>query len=376
MPLVDFVTGMKFNPIAYQPNNADVQQLGKTYETLRQMDDGAMANKTKLESTIANAPLDESEEWYKHMILDTIENSSNKLSDEFGLAGAAEKINSLVADITNSKEFRGKVAANVAHKAFVEKIRNDKNLSQIEKEYYLEKNPYKYDNNLVDENGKEVMYNWDDDPNRIDVIYMADMDDLLKQTLSNVAARRYGDDHDLNMPFNLASVDIPGFQGQQFLPEDEIYVGMLNVIAANPKVKEGFKRKYEIGKWHDEKYADNKWEMQTNRQIPIDPATGLTMDYDKWLDGLLIPYVKTAAYYTGYSPAQLKTLGVVDTRGRTTVKLTEAQKEAKAQQKAQQKAKEKIKANKTKNNAGRVAKKGQTVNSNGKTISTRKGGRN
>lgn len=375
MSLIDFVTGMKFNPIAYQGNSIDVQQLGKTYETLRQMHDEAMANRTKLESVIANTPLDESEESYKHMILDTIKSSANELTDAFGLAGAAEKINSMVANITNSKEFRGKVAANAAHKTFVEKIRNDKNLSQIEKEYYLEKNPYKYDNNLVDENGKEVMYNWDDDPNRVDVIYMADMDDLLKQTLANVAARKYGDDHNLNMPFNLASVDIPGFQGQQFLPEDEIYVGMLNVIAANPQIKEGFKRKYEIGKWHDEKYANNKWEMQTNRQVPINAATGLLMDFDKWLDGLLIPYVKAAAYYTGYSPAQLKTLGVVGTRGRTTVNLTEAQKEAKAEQKADKKAQQKVEANKTKYNAV-SAKKGQTGNSNDQRISKRKGGHN
>lgn len=334
MDYTNFLNSTKAQPVLYNPNLVDINAMGRTFETLRKMADDAFKSRTALETAIAQAPLDESEEWYKQEILDTINNKMESLTDEFGLAGAAEKINKLMADIVNSKDFREKVDANKKHKAFVESVLNNKELSEIEKEYYLEKNPYIHKQGLKDSLGRDVMYDWDLDPERVRVIPMADMDKLLKQALSNVAARHYGDNHPIALPFNKGMLDIPGFKGQQFLPEDEIYVGMLDIINSDPKVKEGFKRKYEIGIWHDEKYKDDEWEMQTNKQVPTEAGTGLYIDYDTWVKGLLWPYATAAAYYTGYSPAQEKTIKTMNnptSKGSTTtkVKLTDEQKQAK-----------------------------------------------
>lgn len=346
-----FLDRMKFNPLVYQRNDADLEQLAKTFETLRTMHENALSTKTKLETSVANAPLDESEEWYRQAILDTIQKASNDYTDGFGLAGAAEGMNKLVADIINSKEFRGKTAANLAHKEFVKKIMEDPNLSQMEKDFYLEINPYKYNNNLTDDKGREVMYDWARDPNRVNVVYGVNMDELLKRALSNAAARHYGDSHSIFETFSGNEVEIEGFEGQQFLPVEEIVTSMKNIIDSDPNVKAGFQRKYEIGLWHDFKYEGDDWEMKTNRQIPTEKGTGLVLGYDEWLKRLLAGYASTAAYYSGYSPSQKNAiwryqnglLGKNSKNTETKVTSTDTNKETKKQE-------NKIKANREKNN--------------------------
>lgn len=306
MPLVDFVTGMKFNPIAYQPNSIDVQQLGKTYETLRQMSDGAMANKTKLETVIANTPLDESEEWYKHMILDTIESSSDKLTDEFGLAGAAEKINSLVASITNSKEFRGKVDSNLKHKKFLEDL-HKLNLPVHVEEYYKEKNPYEYKNDLVDSNGREVMYEWQP---KVPIVPLPDTNKIIETALKQLSPNKSGGYVNSYLYDALGNkLDDwrqGGFQldssgNRVWLPPEKISSAIKEIIKRDKGVEEAFRKQFEIGKWYDDKNKDTD-DPTYARQIPFAEDGFTTMNFNQWLDYLFTPATENLSYYEGYPP--------------------------------------------------------------------------
>lgn len=321
MSLIDFVTGMKFNPIAYQGNTIDVQQLGKMSETLRKMGDEAMANKTKLESTIANAPLDESEEWYRHMILDTIENSSNKLTDEFGLAGAAEKINSLVADITNSKEFRGKVDANLKHKKFLEEL-HKLNLPVHVEEYYTEKNPYEYKNDLVDSNGREVMYEWKP---KVPIVPLPDTNKIIETALKQLSPNKSGGYVNSYLYDTLGNkLDDwrqGGFQldstgNKVWLPPEKISSAIKEIIKRDKGVEEAFRKQFEIGTWYDNKNKDTD-DPTYARQIPFAEDGFTTMNFNQWLDYLFTPAAENISYYEGYPPTAAmrnKEAGITPTR--------------------------------------------------------------
>lgn len=378
MPQDSFLDSMKFNPIVYQRNDIDLAQLGKTFETLRVMHEEAMENKTKLETVIANTPLDESEEWYRKAILDTIQTAISEKTDGFGLAGAAQSINELVANITNSKEFRGKVAANAAHKEFVKRITDDKNLSSLEKEYYLEMNPYKYDNNLVDTDGREIMYDWTNDPNRINVIYAADMEDVLKRALSITAKRHYGDAHPIFEAFSGDETKIKAIDIPEYLPFDEIYEAMKTIIDTDDDVKNGLRRKFDIGKWHDKKYSNAISNNKKERQIPTDSATGLPIEYSEWKDRILTSYASLAEYYTGLNYGQLNSKYRYEHPGEkgsgsrgnkvTSVKLTPEEKEAKNEAK-------KIKTKKASNNASSRPRTDKSTETKNKPRANREGGR-
>ena len=243
---------IKFNPIVYQRNDAELSQLAKTFETFRAMHEEAIERKTKLETAVANAPLDESEEWYKQAILDTIQTTINEKTDGFGLAGAAQAINQLTADIINSKEFRGKTAANAAHKEFVKKIDDDKSLTDMEKKWYKLMNPYEYDNNLVDEEGKEVMYKWEP---TFDVVHFVDMDELYKDALMRITSVKPGG-YWVNYDEN-GRVIIPGYGklvanelgGYEYLKPSTIKKAIKDEIENNDLYKEGFLRRFQIYKF-------------------------------------------------------------------------------------------------------------------------------
>lgn len=321
MSLIDFVTGMKFNPIAYQPNSIDVQQLGKSYESLRQMHDEAMANKTKLESAIANTPLDESEEPYRKMILDTIENSSNEVTDEFGLAGAAEKINSLVANITNSKVFREKVDANLKHKKFLEEL-HKLNLPVHVEKYYKEKNPYEVKHDLVDSNGREVMYEWEP---KVPIVPLPDTNKIIETALKQLSPNKSGGYVNSYLYDALGNkLDDwrqGGFQldstgNKVWLPPEKISSAIKEIIKRDKGVEEAFRKQFEIGKWYDDKNKDTD-DPTYARQIPFAEDGFTTMDFNQWLDYLFTPAAENISYYEGYPPTAAmrnKEAGITPTR--------------------------------------------------------------
>lgn len=297
---------IKFNPIVYQRNDADLSQLAETFKTLRVMHEEAIENKTKLETAVANAPLDESEEWYKQAILDTIQTTINEKTDGFGLAGAAQAINQLTADIINSKEFRGKVAANAAHKAFLEELRK-MNLPKWMEKYYEEKNPYVYDNNVTDGNGRELMYEWKP---KEDIVPLPDTNKIIQTALQQLSPNKSGGYINTYLYDELGNrLDDwtkGGFQidetgNRVWLPPEKISSAIRGIIRRDYALEESFRKMFEIGKWYDKKYSDTD-DPTYARKIPFAEDGITTMNFDEWLYHLFKPAADNLSYYEGYAP--------------------------------------------------------------------------
>jgi hypothetical protein len=336
-----WIDNMAYKPIQYQQiNPVSIENIAKTYTTLAEMHTKSVEVKTKLAESIAAMPFNEQDEWYRQSVLDFFNNeiSNMRAICSGDLAGDYERILRLSEELTSSKEFRGRLAANKKYQEFIDKVDKDAELSNVEKEFYKKANPYMYDNTTKDELGRDVMFEWN--PN-YDIIHLPSMDEILKRAKTNIAIRYYGDSHPLDLPFHQGQVNVPGFVGQQFITKDMLLTGMIDIIASDPKIKEGFQRKYDIGVWHDLAHAGDEWEMKTNRQIPIDKATGMIMDYDRWLSGLLEPFASGAETYMGYSPGQLNSLRLASGKGNGntsgTVKKTDEQKQKEKDEKTKTK---------------------------------------
>lgn len=350
MAAQNLIETVAYKPFQYQQvNPISFEQIAKTFNTLAEMHTKSVEVKSKLSETISNLPFNERDEWYRQAILDEFNSEINSMRADGDLAGDYERILNLSQQLTTSKEFRGRLLANKKYQEFIDKVDKDAELSQVEKDFYKKNNPYNYNNLATDELGREVMYEWN--PN-YDVIHLPSMDEILKRAKTNIATRYYGDNHPLDLPFHTGQVKVPGFAGQQFITKDMLLTGMIDIIASDPKIKEGFKRKYEISKWHDEYYKDDKWEIKTNRQLPVDSATGLYIEYDEWLSGLLEPFASGAETYIGYSPSQQNTIVKMNNPSGTGGSRSKSSKPKKTDA---QKAAEATIKRRNSNNAGRVS---------------------
>lgn len=356
MAAQNLIESVAYKPFQYQQvNPISFEQIAKTFNTLAEMHTKSVEVKSKLSESISNLPFNEKDEWYRQAILDEFNSEINNMRADGDLAGDYERILNLSQQLTTSKEFRGRLLANKKYQEFIDKVDKDQELSQVEKDFYKKKNPYKYNNLATDELGREVMYEWNPD---YDVIHLPSMDEILKRAKTNIATRYYGDNHPLDLPFHTGQVKVPGFAGQQFITKDMLLTGMIDIIASDPKIKEGFKRKYEISKWHDEYYKDDKWELKTNRQLPVDSATGLYIEYDEWLSGLLEPFASGAETYIGYSPSQQNTIVKMNNPSGTGGSGSRSSKPKKTDA---QKAAEAITKRRNSNNAGRVSSSRSTA---------------
>lgn len=361
MAAQNLIESVAYKPFQYQQvNPISFEQIAKTFNTLAEMHTKSVEVKSKLSESISNLPFNEKDEWYRQAILDEFNSEINSMRADGDLAGDYERILNLSQQLTTSKEFRGRLLANKKYQEFIDKVDKDQELSQVEKDFYKKNNPYKYDNLATDELGREVMYEWN--PN-YDVIHLPSMDEILKRAKTNIATRYYGDNHPLDLPFHTGQVAVPGFAGQQFITKDMLLTGMIDIIASDPKVKEGFKRKYEISKWHDEYYKDDKWEIKTNRQLPVDSATGLYIEYDEWLSGLLEPFASGAETYIGYSPSQQNAIVKLNNPSGTGGSRSSGSKSSKPKKTEAQKAAEAAEKRKRSNNAGRASSGGSAGSS-------------
>lgn len=356
-----WIENMAYKPIQYQQiNPVSIENIAKTFNTLAEMHTKSVEVKSKLSESISSLPFNEKDEWYRQAILDEFNSEINSMRADGDLAGDYERILNLSQQLTTSKEFRGRLLANKKYQEFIDKVDKDQELSQVEKDFYKKNNPYKYNNLVTDELGREVMYEWN--PN-YDIIHLPSMDEILKRAKTNIATRYYGDNHPLDLPFHTGQVKVPGFAGQQFITKDMLLTGMIDIIASDPKIKEGFKRKYEISKWHDEYYKDNKWELKTNRQLPVDSATGLYIEYDEWLSGLLEPFASGAETYIGYSPSQQNTIVKMNNPNGSGGSRSSGSKSSKPKKTDAQKAAEAVEKRRMANNAGRASSSGSAASS-------------
>lgn len=292
---------IEFKPIEYK--NLGYQNtlntINHTVDSLVKQHNQGLEAKTELLSAVANLPLNEEEAGYKEQLYNNLSLSIDNFSDNGNLSAAYTKIKDMTLNLLNDRNLQGRVQANKDYTTFMNKVDSDVKLTDMEREFYRDMNPYRY----VDTYGDESAFKWRPDA---DIVHITGAEDLIKRAKQIVSTRIYGDNHEIRLPWNDVAVNKnEDYNYYKAITAEDYKVAMLDLIYSEPDIKESFKRQYEVGMWHDMKHADDEMEMIMNRQVGINPTTGLQFSFTEWLDKILNSYATIAQELTPYSPYQI-----------------------------------------------------------------------
>lgn len=139
----------KNNQNQYIPS-VDLTTLGNTFNTLEEGHKEAIKAASKLETTIANMEMDESEENFKQGLINDIQNTISNNTVYGNSYGALDDLILKVGDINSRGDVIGRLKSYKAKKEYDDKV-DKMDIPDGMKEMYKEENPYHYEDGEIDE---------------------------------------------------------------------------------------------------------------------------------------------------------------------------------------------------------------------------------
>ena len=267
----------KYTPRDYV-SNFSLERLENTANTLEQGHKEAIKTASQLESTILSYDLNEAEDEWRNQKLNEIKEIVDKGTVYGNSYGALDNLIANATKLTLGRDMTGRLQAQKDYKQFKNSIESDRTLTDVEKEYYLENNPYsykdKYDNkgNVI---GGSV---WE--PN-IRPTEKVDISSLITKAIS-ITAKDSGVGKItrwLDKNGNITTNYKEAFDGEVYnetttswerLSADDIWKTFNSLVDTTPGAKESIKRDYDIAKWKHNK------DVKSNNNKPI--ISGITDD--------------------------------------------------------------------------------------------------
>lgn len=282
----------------------DLNTLTNTFNTLEQGHKEAIKSASELQTAMANLDLNEAEnEWRQRKI-----NEIQKTIDDNTIYGnsyaALDNIIAKAGNLASDQGMIGRLQAQKDFKAFRERVEKDDTLPQDYKDYYLENNPYYY-NDKYDNKGNIIgSTKWQPITSPKKVI---PLNQLIIQGI-NIAAKEHGGGtitRWLDSNGNVTTDPNQAFDGEVYnsstntwerLSKEKILQGINSMIESTPGAKESLQQDYDISLWkHDKAVIDNK-----SKQIVIDDVTdenGIVLSPQQYLLKRLSPAINAASYY-------------------------------------------------------------------------------
>lgn len=286
----------------YVPS-VDLSTLGKTFDTLEQGHKEAVKAASDLEVAMANLDLNEAEsEWRQQKINEIKQTVAN--STIYGNSYAAlDDIIMQAGNLASDQGMIGRLQAQKDYKAFRERVEGDKTLPQRYKDYYLEKNPYYYEDKF-DENGNIIGgTKWTPNTSPTNIV---PLNQLISQGIQWAAREKGGGNviRFLDENGKITTDPNKAYDGEVFntttqqwerLSREKIWQGIRASIDSTPGAKESLKQDYDVAVW-----AHNK-QVEANDGKPVvsevTDANGKLLEEDQYLFKRVDPAVQAAQYY-------------------------------------------------------------------------------
>lgn len=285
----------------------DLNVLGKTYDTLEQGHKEAVKAASDLEVTMSNLDLNETEsEWRQQKINEIKQTVANNTI--YGNSYAAlDNIIMQAGNLASDQGMIGRLQAQKDFKAFQDRINNDKSLPQDYKDYYLENNPYHYED-TYDKNGNIIGgTKWEPNTSPTNVI---PLNELIVKGIQ-IAAKESGGGNVtrwLDANGNLTTDPSKAFDGEYYntttnnwerLSREKIWQGINSMIASTPGAAESIKQDYDVAVWKHKKAVNS------NNGAPFESEVtdnnGIYLSEKEYLHKKIDPAVQAASYYNSVS---------------------------------------------------------------------------
>lgn len=308
----------------------DLNTLGKTYDTLEQGHKEAVKAASDLEVTMANLDLNEAESEWRQQKINEIKETVAENTIYGNSYAALDDIIAKAGNLASDQGMIGRLQAQKDYKAFREKVENDKTLPQDYKDYYLENNPYHYED-TYDKNGNIIGgTKWTPNSSPTAIVPLSQ---LVVQGISIAAKESGGGTMTRWLDSNGKVTTDPSkaFDGEVYnnttnqwerLSREKIWQGINSMIASTPGAIESIKQDYNVARWRHNKA------VQANNNKPfasdVSDNNGVYLSEEEYLRKRIDPAVQAASYYNSTNTT---TWG----KGLATYKAAQAKAEAAAQ---------------------------------------------
>lgn len=292
----------------YVPN-VNLTTLGKTFDTLEEGHQQTIKANNALKTELAKLDLNEQDEWYRRQYAEKLDNIV-KAGTLYGNSYyALDDVMNEVGNLAMDEGLRGRLESNKNYKQYRETIIKDNTLPQNYKDYYLETNPYHYEDKY-DENGKTIIGNiWqpNSSPTKVEDLSATIVKGI---KLAAVESGQGTTTRWLDANGQITTDPSQAFDGEVFdtttnswkrLPKEKILKSIHALIDADPSLQASLKQDYDVGLWEHNKAVKNN----SNPDEPIiDDMTlpdGKILTQDEWLEKRLDPVADVASFYENNS---------------------------------------------------------------------------
>ena len=281
-------------------NPIDLNVLGKTYNTLEQGHQQAVAAAAELETAMANLDLNEAEsEWRQQRINDirtTLEENSNYGNAYSALDDIVRKSGSLASDAG----MIGRLQAQKDYKTYLDNLNKRTDISEADKEYFREVNQYYYQDKYNSKGQIIGGTKWQPTDREVSHIPMSD---IFTKALTWAAKESGGFQQvtflDANgNPTTDPSKSVTGdiytktSTGWSKLSKDKLRSAIEAAINSTPGARESIAQDYKIDKWRYNKEGNNPNIVDKN---------GYLLTPEQYLEKKINPFIDAANYYNQQS---------------------------------------------------------------------------
>lgn len=292
-------------------NRVNLETLGKSFDTLEQGHKEAVKTASDLSRTIASLNMNEKENDFKANLLNeiqtTIENNTIYGNSYTALDDIIEKS----GDILSNPAVTGRLKAQQAYEEYNRNIDNNRDLTERDKLYFKEHNPYYYEDEIT-EDGKVLEGKaWQP---TISPTKHFDLQEALVRAI-NIAAKESGGGTQIRYidANGNPTTDIKqAWNGEVFdevttswnrLSKEKIKQALESVIRGTNGAIESLKQQHDIAVWDTQKQVEKTGQLVKDGEVTDE--NGELLDLKDWIAKSVGEGIDAASYYNSNSSRRM-----------------------------------------------------------------------
>ena len=292
-------------------NRVNLETLGKSFDTLEQGHKEAVKTASDLSRTIASLNMNEKENDFKANLLNEIQTTIEDNTIYGNSYAALDDIIEKSGDILSNPAVTGRLKAQQAYEEYNRNIDNNRDLTERDKLYFKEHNPYHYEDEIT-EDGKVLEGKaWQP---TISPTKHFDLQEALVRAI-NIAAKESGGGTQIRYidANGNPTTDIKqAWNGEVFdevttswnrLSKEKIKQALESVIRGTNGAIESLKQQHDIAVWDTQKQVEKTGQLVKDGEVTDE--NGELLDLKDWIAKSVGEGIDAASYYNSNSSRRM-----------------------------------------------------------------------
>ena len=292
-------------------NRVNLETLGKSFDTLEQGHKEAVKTASDLSRTIASLNMNEKENDFKANLLNEIQTTIEDNTIYGNSYAALDDIIEKSGDILSNPAVTGRLKAQQAYEEYNRNIDNNRDLTERDKLYFKEHNPYYYEDEIT-EDGKVLEGKaWQP---TISPTKHFDLQEALVRAI-NIAAKESGGGTQIRYidANGNPTTDIKqAWNGEVFdeitttwnrLSKEKIKQALESVIRGTNGAIESLKQQHDIAVWDTQKQVEKTGQLVKDGEVTDE--NGELLDLKDWIAKSVGEGISAASYYNPNSSRRM-----------------------------------------------------------------------